>query len=185
MWNGYVFSYLLARYATNHIIVEADMEIMNFKQPTCQSAVKYAQELWMKALHYGPLSDEFHPKGTFGEALEKAIGKYVRSNWPKNRSALLREHACHAPALENLQCGSPTPKSGLINPLLTNSFRRNACSIVNFESESSFETWVDWVNHGTLMQQQLRRRLQNGWRPCPTTHQQTWHWLQQNLIELL
>lgn len=47
-----------AVYATDDIIVEADMEIMNIKQPVSQSAFQDRQALWSKTLHCKPIYNE-------------------------------------------------------------------------------------------------------------------------------
>lgn len=53
-----VSNYLLATYAMDDIIVEADMNIMSLKQPAGPSKVKYVQALWTKAVGCVPSCDK-------------------------------------------------------------------------------------------------------------------------------
>lgn len=41
------------------------MNIVNLKEPANQSAVEYAQALWIRALRWGSVFDEYRLKGTF------------------------------------------------------------------------------------------------------------------------
>lgn len=50
-----VVNYLPETYAAGDIIAEADMDIMNFTQPTGQSTVEYGQALLTNALRCGRL----------------------------------------------------------------------------------------------------------------------------------
>lgn len=51
-------NYLLATNATDNVIAEDDLEIMNFRQPAGLSAVEYVQALWTEALRCGLVYDE-------------------------------------------------------------------------------------------------------------------------------
>lgn len=46
-------------YATDDIITEDDIDIMNSKQPADQSAVEYVQALWTKALCCRPVYGKY------------------------------------------------------------------------------------------------------------------------------
>lgn len=66
-------------WTTGDIIVEADRNIMNFKQPTDQGALEYTQALWTKAIRRGPVYDEYRLKGTFIEELRESIRQISRA----------------------------------------------------------------------------------------------------------
>lgn len=50
-----IVNYLLATHAIEDIIAEADMSLMNFKQPDSQGAVEYIQALWTKDISCMPV----------------------------------------------------------------------------------------------------------------------------------
>lgn len=53
-----VANYLLETYSTDNIIAKADMDKANFKQPTSQSSVQYAQAVCTELLRYRLVYDE-------------------------------------------------------------------------------------------------------------------------------
>lgn len=64
---------LPAAYATDNIIADADMDIMNFMQPAGQSTVEYAQALGTNVLHGVPFCNYYRLEGTFIEWVRKSI----------------------------------------------------------------------------------------------------------------
>lgn len=66
-----VVNYLLPTYAADVIIAEADLNIVNLKQPAGQSAVEYVQAVWKEALCCGPVYKEYRLKGKFIEGLKR------------------------------------------------------------------------------------------------------------------
>lgn len=63
-----VISYLLATYRTDDINTEADIVIMNFKQPASQSTVDYAEAPWTNVLLRAPVYDRYCLDRTFIQA---------------------------------------------------------------------------------------------------------------------
>lgn len=60
-----VVNYLLATYAIEDMIAEAEAEIMSFKQPEYVSVVRYLEVLWEKALRCDLVYGEEFLKGFF------------------------------------------------------------------------------------------------------------------------
>lgn len=70
-------SYLLKIYVPHVIIVEAEIEIKNFKQPQNQTAVEYSKAFWTKAPDWGPGYDKYQLIETFMEGLTQFIKEIV------------------------------------------------------------------------------------------------------------
>lgn len=69
-----VSNYLLARYATENVIVESGAVIDNLKQLNFMSAVRYSRRLWEKALHFDP----FYERARLLVGFIKGLCKPVR-----------------------------------------------------------------------------------------------------------
>lgn len=145
---------MLAKYAADDIIAEANLIIMNLKQPKGQCAVEYTQALWTKTLRYTTVYDKSRLEGTFIAGLRQSILECILSYRAKNQSAPLQELAHHALSLVNLQCSSATPESGHSRPEQPNAHYCNTCNTMNVEGPSSIEGPVDCINDRTLMFQQ-------------------------------
>lgn len=110
-WYCQVVNYLLSIWALVNIISEASMEMINFKQSTDQSALKYTHEFWKKLLRCRALYIEFRPKGTFIKVLRPSILQSVSIYLVENKSASQKELAVHTQFLDNLQSGNTRSKS--------------------------------------------------------------------------
>lgn len=107
-----VVNCFLAAYTTCDITVVADRDIINFKQPTGQSAVEFAKALWTRALCCSLIYQKYLLEGTFIEGLRQSVQPSVQSYRPKNKSSSLLELARYALFTSNLQLGTATPDSG-------------------------------------------------------------------------
>lgn len=85
------YSYLLEMYATDDIIVGPDIDNMNFKPTTGQSAVNYGQELCNLSLRCRPFYKEFLVKETFIAVLPQSSWQIVRGYWSSNKLTLLKK----------------------------------------------------------------------------------------------
>lgn len=70
-----VLNYLLATYATDKFIAEANMDIINFKQCADKNADEHAQALWTKGLRCRLVYDEYGLKGIFTEGLRQSLSQ--------------------------------------------------------------------------------------------------------------
>lgn len=80
-----VSSYFVNTYATDDIIVEADVDNINYRQLQDVNDVDYSQSPWTKVLSCGSVYEEYPLNGTFIRDLRSSILQTVRSYWVKNK----------------------------------------------------------------------------------------------------
>lgn len=130
------------------------MDIKILMQPSSWSAVEHVQALWRQALRCRPIHVHYRLKRSFNRGLKQSIRQSPWSNRAKNWSASLQEFNCHLLFLTNLESGKATSESGQSGPESTSAPNLNARNTMSFESASSFESIVDFVNDGTITSQQ-------------------------------
>lgn len=90
-------------FAMDYIIAETDTEIVQFTQPANESALQYADALWIKILWYSQVYDEYILMGMFVEGLAFLKMHRMRSFWSSNNHAALRKLAYIATSFTNLE----------------------------------------------------------------------------------
>lgn len=153
------------------------MDIMDFKQPAGQSAVKCVQTLCAKALRCRLVSDIQSLDGTFFIGSRQSKLQFVGRYRAKTEWESLQKLAHQAMSLANLQSSNETPESEQSRSEHTNEPHRNARNIKNVESVSVLRVWST-----ASAMEHLRCnsfwRFQNSWRHCLTIHGQTGNWVQ-------
>lgn len=141
----------MATYATDYIIAEGDMDIINFKMPAGQSAVEYVQALWGTALRCRPVYDKYRLKETFSEVLRQKMSQSCctkNSLLPYNK--LHVEHCPFATHRREVQTRIRT-----VSTRMDKTRSLHAPKIINVYSTSSLESLTACVSDGTLTPQQL------------------------------
>lgn len=95
----YVVNYLFKTYGTNNFIAEAEVEILNFKEPFEMFAVQYFQALREKAIWCGMVYNKQILNTIFTEGLHTFNRYSLCTYWGANRNATLQNLARHATSL--------------------------------------------------------------------------------------
>lgn len=84
-----VVIYLIATYATDEVIVEADAEITYLKQPKRMSAVRNSEVFWKKAVRCDRVYEEALLNRAFTEGLQESVRFFMRTYWGVHKDATL------------------------------------------------------------------------------------------------
>lgn len=110
-----VINYLLATYAPDDMIAEAEALISIFKQPVYMYAVGYSEVLCKRALRCGLVHEKGGLKGVCIGRLHESVRLLIRSYRCALKDATLQRLAWHATSFMKLQVGINSTSTGSRN----------------------------------------------------------------------